>query len=152
MKCSECQNLILENKQDKTRMHLKTCVECRAFLEAQKTLSSFSPRMEKCPEHITFESLQIQARKTAHPSALLKWAVPAAAAVLLILTYFPHRQTDKPEQAGKFLYISQTISSDINTLDEEIQDMELELLSADDLLEHEIESLMNEINNFNTEV
>ena len=46
MKCSECQNLILENKQDKTRMHLKTCVECRAFLEAQKTLSSFSPRME----------------------------------------------------------------------------------------------------------
>ena len=152
MKCSECQNLILENKQDKVKMHLKTCVECRAFLEAQKALSSFRPRVEKCPEHITFESLQIQARKTAPASALLKWAVPAAAAVLLILTYFPHQQTDKPEQTGKFFYISQTISSEINTLDEEIQDMELELLSADNLLENEIESLMNEINNFNREV
>ena len=149
MKCEEYQNLILDGEITSTHKHLASCEKCREFLKMQEKISSLDPNRGKCPAHLTFESIWDRSVAEKHPLINLKWAIPAAAAVLLILSYLPYRYYQKTHTLanGDFTHISQTISFEMDELEQSIEDMEMSILSADNLIENEMDAIINEINN-----
>ena len=147
MNCSDCQNLMLQNKTGFEK-HVKTCDECRSFLSLQKNLQQLEPKKEKYPGKVLFEELWEKAPDKHLPVFSLKWAIPLAASFLLIISIFSYTNSIQKEQTGKdVLSISNAISTGINDLDQDILDMETSLLTAD-FIGNEIESLMEEIENF----
>jgi hypothetical protein len=85
---------------------------------------------------------------------MLRWALPAAAAVLLILIYLPFRPQENgvAVKKGDTITLSQAISSELSAIDESLAETELDLISEGKTVDEEIETLMEEIETLETEV
>ena len=87
MNCTDCQNLILQSEPGFEK-HVETCDECKSFLSMHKKLMQFEPQKEKYPGKILFEELLEKASDKPVSAFSLRWAIPLAAAFLLIVSIF----------------------------------------------------------------
>jgi hypothetical protein len=154
MNCKECQKLILTGRSQEASGHLGTCQDCRSFLSFTEQLQKLEAGTAEAPPHIDFESLYGNIRGKSPRIFFPKWAMAAAAAILLIISAVPFwsGKTSLFQSSNSVKYLSQKITYEMDDIDRNIIDLEKSFLSADDVVDREIESLNQEIDILNQEV
>ncbi|MCK5706986.1 MAG: hypothetical protein KAI43_04980 [Candidatus Aureabacteria bacterium] len=154
MNCAKCKNLILENNHEMIKDHLSVCTDCKEFYKTYNDILKLEPKKTEAPSNITFNALYKKPKKEKPSYTLIKWAVPAAAALLLFFTYLPNwlNKTGNLKVKEEIFYISKNISNEMENIETDISYLEQDILSADSLIENEIELLMDEIELYNLEV
>lgn len=154
MNCKECQELILTGRSQEASAHLGTCQDCRSFLSFGEQLRKLEAGAVEAPRHIDFESLYGNIRNKNRRIFFPKWAMAAAAAILLILSAVPFwsGKTGLFQSSNSVKYLSQKITYEMEDIDRNIVELEKSFLSADDVVDREIESLNQEIDILNQEV
>jgi hypothetical protein len=154
MNCKECQDLILTSRSQEASGHIGTCQDCRSFLFFAEQLQKLEAGTAEAPPHIDFESLYGNMREKSPRIFFPKWAWAAAAAILLIISAVPFwsERTGLFTPSNSVKYLSQKITYEMEDIDRNIVDLEKSFLSADDVVDREIESLNQEIDILNQEV
>lgn len=152
MKCSKIQEKILQFGEEEFLDHIEVCEDCRGFLKTFKMMGDLKNEKVPCPLHLTFKDIKNASGKTIlFPFRISKIALSlTAAAILLVSLWFPDFKSGYMgnEKITAYAYSSMNITSEIDELDEMVEDMENLFYMSESIMEMEMDSIYDEIDNF----
>lgn len=154
--CIASQNDILKNNlNEETISHISICKECKSFLEMQKLLKSFEGKKVSCPSHLTFDFIKSKKETKKNNIYFLKYAPLVAAALIMIGIYIPVSFNLNKSPATNSINIAKLnegINTEIDAIDDMISYAENSMIFDEKLIDGEIVTMFDQIDNMIEEV